>query len=388
VIDGYLSRRLTIPSLILSNYIAAIPQLVISLLLVEIALSFNVEVGIAGQLGTTQSIASAIMALLMGVLSVKFRHKSLLLVGMASASVAALGCYVSPSFVLLLAMIAVTGISIAMMRPMSQALTGNLFTVQERPKVIGYLTAGGAISYIIGPPIIAALTEWRLAFLFFMFPLSLLGLGFAFMGIPSTSRSTSSTQHFFQGFQAVFQHKSAIACVVANVLFTIAFKVVNFYGIPFYRQVFAVDATTMSLIISGATVGYVISSVLGGRLVNRFGRKPITVLSVLSTGVLTVAFLNVPSLWLSLGLWFMSGITTGIGYAAYNSLALEQVPGYRGTMMSLSEFSFNFATAVSNGVGGVILIAFDYGTMGGLGITAIIAAIIFHVFTIDPTLAS
>ena len=380
-----MSQRLTIPSLILSNYVVAIPQLVISLLIVEIALSFDIEVGVAGQLGTAQSIVSAVMALIMGVLSVTYRHKSLLLVGIISAIVAAVGCYLSPSFVLLLVMIAVTGISIAMVRPMSQALSGYLFAVQERPKVMGYLMAGGALSYVIGSPIIAVLTEWRLAFLLFMFPLSLVGFILAFVGIPSTSSNTKSSQQFLQGFRAVFQNKSAIACFIAIVLYIIAYRIIQFYSIPFYRQQFSIDATTMSFIMSGLTLGFVTSSVIGGRLVNRFGRKPLTVLCTLSTGILTVVFLNVPILWLSLFLCLMSAITSGINSAAYNSLVLEQVPAYRGTMMSLSQFSFNLGTGLSNALGGVLLLAFDYGTMGSLGITAIIATGIFYIFTIDPT---
>jgi len=151
-----------------------------------------------------------------------------------------------------------------------------------------------------------------------MFPLSLLSLVLAWIGIPSTTRATSSRQEYFQGFRAVFQNKSAVACFIAIVLYVIAYRVVQFYAIPFYRQQFSVDAATMSLILSGLTLGFVISSAVGGRLVNRFGRKPLTVLCTLSTGLLTIAFLNVSILWLSLLLWFMAGITSGINSAAYN----------------------------------------------------------------------
>jgi len=70
---------------------------------------------------------------------------------------------------------------------------------------------------------------------------------------------------------------------------------------------------------------------------------------------------------------------------AYGSLALEQVPEYRGTMMSLSQFSANLAEALGNGLGGLILVAFNYGHMGFLGISSIIASLIFYFFTIDPT---
>ena len=37
------------------------------------------------------------------------------------------------------------------------------------------------------------------------------------------------------------------------------------------------------------------------------------------------------------------------------------------------------------GLGGLILVAFDYWLLGVLGISVIIASLIFHFFTIDPT---
>ena len=61
-----------IPSLMLANFVNFIPQLITSLLLIEIAVSFDTEVGVAGQLGTTQSIVSAVMALLMTKTSIVF----------------------------------------------------------------------------------------------------------------------------------------------------------------------------------------------------------------------------------------------------------------------------------------------------------------------------
>jgi predicted MFS family arabinose efflux permease len=57
-------------------------------------------------------------------------------------------------------------------------------------------------------------------------------------------------------------------------------------------------------------------------------------------------------------------------------------------MMSLSQFSYNVGGALGSGLGGLILITFDYGHMGVLGIAAIIAALIFHFFTRDPTQTS
>jgi len=130
---------------------------------------------------------------------------------------------------------------------------------------------------------------------------------------------------------------------------------------------------------------YVVGSVIGGRLVNRFGRKRLTVISSFILGVATLFFNNIPNPWLTLLVWVISGFFMGTRITAYNSLTVEQVPEYRGTMMSFSQFSSNIASALGNGLGGLILIAFDYGHMGFLGISAIIASLIFHFFTTDPT---
>jgi predicted MFS family arabinose efflux permease len=273
----------------------------------------------------------------------------------------------------------------AMVSPMSQALIGSLFSVQERPKIIGYLFGGMALSYVLGSPVINVINDWRLAFILFLFPLALFSLFLAIVGIPSTSSRNPSRQRYLQGFKQVFQNKSATACVIANILTIMAMRVFGFYSIPFYRQQFLVDKTFMSFLVSGSASIYAASSVISGRFVNRFGRKRLTVIGAFLIGVLVFAFINVPSLWLSIILFFATGFIAGMRNTAYSSLALEQVPEFRGTMMSLSQFSSNLAGALGTGLGGLLLIAFDYGHMGYLGILSIIASLIFHVFTIDPT---
>ena len=379
-----MSKRLTIPSLMLANFVNFIPQLIPSLLLIEIAGSFNIEVGVAGQLFTTQSVVSAIMALLMGILSVRYRHKLLLLAGLTFLGVAALGCAIVPTFSLLLVVFAFTGISFVMVMPTSQALVGSIFPVHERPKILGYLIAGFALSYVIGSPIISLIGDWRLAFSLFMFPLTLGSLFLLFVGIPSVARTVPTSQRYIQGFTEVVRNKSAFTCLVANVLFYIANRVWGFFSIPFYRQQFLVDTVSTSLLVTGSSLIFVVSSLIGGRLVNRLGRKPLTVLCSLLSGFLYIVFINVSNLWLSILLMYAAGVTTSLRGTAYNSLALEQIPGYRGTMMSLSQFAQNVAGALGTTLGGILLITFDYGHLGILSITAIIAAIVIQLFTIDP----
>jgi predicted MFS family arabinose efflux permease len=210
---------------------------------------------------------------------------------------------------------------------------------------MGYLYGGMALAYVFGPSVLNVIGDWRLTFILFLLPLTLVSLVLAIIGVPSTASSNPSSQRYIQGFKAVFKNPSAIACVIANMLFGMAVRVLH----------------------------------------NRVGRKQLTVLCTFITGVLTVAYINIPSLWLSLVFLIIATLTTSVKNASYGSLTLEQVPEYRGTMMSLSQFSENIAGALGTGLGGLILITFDYGQMGVLGISAIIASVIFHFFTRDPT---
>jgi predicted MFS family arabinose efflux permease len=101
-------------------------------------------------------------------------------------------------------------------------------------------------------------------------------------------------------------------------------------------------------------------------------------------GLCLLAFLNVPNVWLSLLFWLLSSFTSGVRYAAYNSIALEQVPDYRGSMMSLSQVTQDLGSFIGTGIGGVILVLASYDVLGVLGAASIMASLIFHLFVVDP----
>ena len=68
------------------------------------------------------------------------------------------------------------------------------------------------------------------------------------------------------------------------------------------------------------------------------------------------------------------------------SLTLEQVPAYRGAMMSVDSAFVNLGYALGAAVGGMTLLWFDYEGLGiALGLFGIVAAVVFYVFASDPT---
>lgn len=384
--------RLVIPSLILSRLNMTPPRNVVGFLLIEIGVTFGYSIGVMGQIRTSASVMALIFALLMGILSVRYRHKVLLLIGLVFYSVSAIGCFLAPNYVSMLLAYSLSGIGLAMVSPMSFALVGELLPLEKRSSATGWIFAGSALSSLIGIQVIgyiAGISSWRLVFLGFVFPIALISLIVAYIGIPSEpvgSASSVSEGYYLEGFREVFSNRSAIACLIGTALSLASYQVVLTYGISFYRQTYSISPSWSTVLFSGLALCYIVGSLFSGRLVNRFGRKSLTVVGYLLLGLLTVLFTVVPVLWLSLVFLFLCLVFVGVGDSAANSLTLEQVPRFRGTMMSTYSAATSLGAALGAGLGGVLLLQYDYRVMGMvLGGFGIVSAMVYFFLAADPT---
>ena len=275
---------------------------------------------------------------------------------------------------------------------MSMSLVADHFPLKKRTSAIGWIIAGTALSGIIGAPIIdfiAGLGGWRLDFLGFVLPISLLSLFLAAKSLPSTPYSQQlevSKGSYLEGFKGVLTNRSAVACVIGYALSLTAFQAIGFYSPSFFRQRFLVSTSFASMIISGLYLCLTLGSLISGRLVDRFGRKLTTVLTVFIAGILIISFTNLSNLWLSLALALLGYLFAGTLISASHSLALEQIPRYRGTMMSINSAAEKMGAALGAGVGGLLLLLYGWNLLGiTLGAIGILAAVIYYLLVIDPT---
>ena len=188
--------RLFLPSLVLSRFATTPRGIILSLLLIEIGLTFGLPVGVTGQIGTAGSIAAFASSLLMGIMSIRFKHKSLLMTGLLLLSVALLGCSQAPNFILLLMFTILAGLGAAMVMPMTTTLVAKHLPLQKRARAIGLLMATLSVSYLIGAPVISYISDiggWRLAFLVYALPFPLLGLLLDVKGLPHESESEQTS---------------------------------------------------------------------------------------------------------------------------------------------------------------------------------------------------
>jgi len=388
--EGISSKRFILPSLVLARGVTQPPLIITGLLLIEVGNTFGVPVGVSGQIRTASFIISIIFALLMGALSVKFRSKSLLMSGLVIYVASSFGCYFAPDYNVMLIVFSMTGLAFGMVVPMVITLIAEQLPQEKRAGAIGWTNAGASLTSLFGTffvNYIANLSGWRWTFLGFALPLSVLSLLLVAAKVPYNPdriHSTMKKESYVEGFREVFSKRSANACLIGTILSIASYHFLFTYGASFWRQRFLVSTDLASYLIMGLGLGFTVGSLICERVVKKIGVKPSTVFSTFIVGVLILFTAIVPSLSLSIVLGWASAIFAGMMITAFSSLTLEQVPRFRGTMMSLSSAALSTGAAVGTGLGGLVLLSFDYTILGlTLGSMGVLAASIFYLFTVD-----
>ncbi len=390
-------KRLFVLSVAVPSLAIAISNTILNLLLLEIASTFNVNEGIAAQLRTINAAAEVIIGLLMGFLAVRFRHKSLLLVGLIVVAVSAVGTFFAPTLSLMLFFSFLEGSGTVMIAVMAFTLIGNSLSLDEKAKAVSWIVAAGFLSTLAGTPtinLIADVGGWRYAFLLFVLPVSMAGLVLASFGIPSLKsdrqKSAIGKGIYFRNFKQVFLNRSAVSCLVGSLFFTGTGSAL--FVVAFLRQQFSLSREYSVYVILFVALIMILGSLVTGRIVNKFGPKFLTVLGAFGNGVLTIMMFFAPNLWTVLILsmlqtWFMA-----MAISAYPCLALDQVPKSRGTMVSMLRVFSSIGGAITPAVGGTLLVLFSPQSLGigyqavglAFGAMNIIAAAIIYFLALDP----
>jgi predicted MFS family arabinose efflux permease len=366
-----------------------------SLLLVDLGKTFlgsasTVSLAVVSQIVTISSIAAVIFGVLNGFLAARISHKTLLLFGALCIVVGSVGCFLAPSLLFMEIFYPFDGIGTIVVGAMAYTLIGEMIPLGKRPISIGWVTAGGLLSSAVGFAIagyIAASAGWRFYLLWYALPMSLIALALAYISVPSGRLvlSASVEKSLFAGFKKVLLNKSAAACLFGNMMMTAA-GIWSFYGATFWRTVFFIPVQTVGLITLVVVIVYAAGSVVGGRLVNTAGRKPLVVASWIARGSIIAAIVFMPSFWSAFAVSCAATFIGGIAVASSHCLNVEQVANSRGTMMSLAGVFVSVGASVGLAAASLALGMYGFRLVGvTLGAFGIISALIVLFLAKDPT---
>ncbi|MBS7632755.1 MFS transporter [Candidatus Bathyarchaeota archaeon] len=387
------SSRFFVFSLGVSNFAISAMPLLVSLLLVDIGNTFGTDVGLTSQMNTAHSVAAVLFALLISAWSMRSSYRFLLVIGLVLSSVSALGCFLALDFPTMLLLYAGSGAGYVMVYSMSLALVGEHLALEKRAGAIGWVVACGAIVYFVGAPLIAVAASyggWRFPVAAFIIPALLVSLMLALISLPSTrSQPTPRSVDWrssLKGFREVFSNRSALACFAGDFFRASSFVIILVYAASFGRERFLHSREVASIIVLIAALCYTIGSLASGQFVKRFGRKETTVLSAFLAGLLGGSYVFMPYEAVYLPLVFAASWFFGMVTSSASSLSLEQIPSLRGTMMSIDSAAVNLGSAFGTAIGGIVLLLLDYEGLGGiLGTMGGISALVFLLFSKDPT---
>jgi predicted MFS family arabinose efflux permease len=356
------------------------------LLLLDIARSFEVQVGTAGLTASVGAISGVVFGVLMAVLSVRFNHKMFLLAGLVCTCLAALGFFLAPNFLLLLVPNIGVGAGIAMVTAMAYSIIGDVYPLEKRGRAIGVIVSATTLAYVIGAPTIDLIAEWggwRVVMIALSLPVTLISFGLAAMVIPKnlSHQSQEKKEPFSLGLKSAFSNRSTVAALAVTMLM-ISESGIGFYAVSFFREQF-------SMTIDGGAVFTIVGSSLGavgglvsGLLINRLGRKRLGTIAGVIAGLITVSFMFIPTYELSYGLGIARFWFSAMTFTAGGSLVIEQLPKFRSTMMSLNTAFMNLGILLASLTAAIVL---NFQVIGlALGSLGILGAVVWILFVKEP----
>ena len=376
--------KLTVYALGLSRYAPRGATLVAGVLLIEIGATFGLPVGVVNQMNATHSLLSLLTALAMGVISIKFGMELLLFAGLGLALVSAIGSCLSPSFQILFILYSLNGIAYSLVYPMSVALVGELFPQEKRATALSRIFAVPPIITVFGSPFVGYIGDWRRALILYAIPIAAASLIMAKISIPLRKTEMKKVD-LVPAFRTLITNRSALSCLIASLLNTITWQIVGVLSISFLREHHHIPKEVTSLIYSGFAVAVFIGALSGGKIVNRYGRKPSTIILNLAYGLSALFFVLISNASIAAIIGILSCLVHGLRQPAISSLTIEQIPEIRGSIMSLSSALGSVGGIIGAAVAGFLLLSYGWIVAGVfLASAAILAGIVLQIFAKDP----
>ena len=396
--------RFFVSALIMAFFAITIPQQIAGLLSLDIAKTFfptnflvgsspelqASAIGAVSQIVTINSIFEVLFAFIVGVVAVRLSHRLLLIGGVVLIIFSAVGCYLAPTLWMLGIFFAIEGAGSVIVGIMGMTLVGEFLPFSRKSKTVSYLIGATSAAAVVSAPIILLITNfggWRLNFLLFTMPLSIFGLLLLFYALPKTQiklKDISSENVYLRSFKQVLLNRSAAFCLIGGALGSSA--TIGTFAMAYYRQQLGLPLDFATFVLFGASLMYVVASLVIGRFVNLVGARILALVAAFLNGVFIIIFFFMPTWWIAFPLdmihiWFGAAV-----FIAFSCLALDQVPNHRATMMSMRSVFAGVGGAVGAALAGLMLIVFgSYQTVGiSFGIMSIASAGAFFL-TKDPT---
>lgn len=360
---------------------------IVSPLLVDLSVDFNVSIAQAGQLVTIAAIPT--LVLLVGPLSDIYGRRPILVGGAAILGISAVGAAVAPTYEVMAGTRLLAGIGGAAVAPTVFAAAADLFSYRERGRVYGYLTAALTLSRMLGIPmatLVAAHWGWRWSFAIVGVTTLLAAAALAVL-YPPTAREPgpSLRSALARGYRLVLGTTSARGILGSSLAMSAGWMAFQTYLAAFLITRYGISTGDLAPILAIAGLGELIGSQIAGRLGERIGHKPIAVWTVLFAAVMVVLLTQTTTtIQMATLINFVMSVPMGMRFTSANTLISEVVPSARGTMNAMNATFFSVGLVAGSFGGGIIAEQAGYEALGVLSaLGSGVSALLLRLFLVE-----
>jgi predicted MFS family arabinose efflux permease len=311
-----MDRRLLV--LALGMFALGTDSFVMAGVLPQIAHTFQVPIGAAGQMTTVYAITYALMAPTIAAVAAHVPRKTLLLSSLSTFVVANLATALAPSFGVALATRVLAGLGAAMFAPTATGAAATMVPAEKRGFALAVVITGLTVSTALGTPmgaVIGGLGDWRWTMVFVSALAGASGLGvWALLShIPLPPKISLA-----QRVAPVRDPRVAL-----TLLTTLVYQTGHFISYTYFTVVFDRVLQHNTLLVSALLVLWgssgMVANLVAGRLADTIGNRRVIVV------MLTILALVMASLPLAgADLWTTFAAVAIWGAVAWGALAPQQ----------------------------------------------------------------
>ncbi len=151
------------------------------------------------------------------------------------------------------------------------------------------------------------------------------------------------------------------------------------FTVAYLREDVHASIQSASNIFSGLVIGIIVGNYLGGFLVKRIGLKRLVTVTPLLCGVFIIGYMNASSLTSAVLFCGIMSLVSGVAMTCIVTLTLDQVPDYKGTVISLNTAAVRLGIVIAIAFGGLVLNNHVWNMVGlTYGCMSILGALIFN----------
>lgn len=387
-----MDRRLLV--LALGMFALGTDNFVVAGVLPEVAHSFHIGIGAAGQMTTIYALSYALLAPPLAALAANFPRKRLLVAGLGIFVIANLGTAVAQTFAIALATRALAGLGAAMFSPTAVGVATVIVPPERRGSALAVVITGMTISTALGSPlgtVIGGLGDWRwtMVFVATLAAVSCLGL-FAFLSkIPMLPAISLSKR-----LAPVADARVGLTLMAVFLFFNGSLIIYTYFAVIFERVIRGNPVVHGGLLVAWGVAG-MLSNLPAGRMIDKLGNHKVL------TFMLAFVLVDFASLrWTSSNLWTAIAAIVVWGACSWGTVVPLQHrlvhvgPSIAPILLGLNNSAISLGTAAAGIIGAVSIQILGGRYLGYIGAILVAASMIVselsarRIATVDRTNAS